>query len=184
MESNTLSFNNKNISYFIYSDTHFGHVNILDYDHRPFTDIKDHDKSLITNWNKVVKDDVIFFLGDFALTSKYYAKSIMERLNGIKFFIKGNHDKKDNIKLFEEFGTLLQPIHKIIIHGHTYILSHYPLESWEGSNAQKSIHIHGHTHGKEIMKLIKNRHNVSANLVNYTPVNMNTFYYEKNKKRN
>jgi len=174
-EYNTLNFNNLNINYFVYSDTHFGHKNILKYDNRPFLNIKIHDEKLISNWNKQVgEDDVIFFLGDFALSSKWYMYSIMERLNGIKYFIKGNHDKKDTIKMYKEYGKLLLPIQKIVIYKQVFILCHYPIESWEGRNAQRSIHIHGHCH-TENTKKFENRYNVSANRVDYIPVNVNRF---------
>jgi len=169
----TLSFNNENIDYWVISDPHFGHKNIIKYDNRPFTEIKEHDRTIIENWNNIVKTtDIIFILGDFALTSKYYTRSILERLNGIKYFLKGNHDKTQNIKLFKEFGTLLQPIHKVNILNQLFVLSHYPIESWEGMNAQQSIHFHGHTHRADILRKIKNRYSVVCNLNNYTPILM------------
>ena len=175
----TLSFNNKNIYYYVTSDEHFGHKNVIKYDNRPFDNIKEHDKTLIKNWNDLVgNEDVIFCLGDFGLTSKRYTRSILEQLNGIKYFIKGNHDKKQNIKLFKEFGILLPPIQKIIIHNQLYVLCHYPLESWEGMSAQKSIHFHGHVHHDTLRKL-KNRHNVNVNFTDYKPINIESKKYEK-----
>lgn len=47
------------MNYFI-GDLHFGHVNCLSFDKRPFKTIEDHDAVLIKNWNNVVgiEDDV------------------------------------------------------------------------------------------------------------------------------
>lgn len=47
------------MNYFI-GDLHFGHVNCLSFDNRPFKTIEDHDAVLIKNWNNVVgiEDDV------------------------------------------------------------------------------------------------------------------------------
>lgn len=172
----TLVFDDTTIDYWITSDLHFAHKNILQFDNRPFVDIKHMEKTLINNWNKVVKEnDVIFYIGDLSFGSPGYTRSILDRLNGIKYFIKGNHDKKDNIKLFKEYGTLLLPIHKIEINKQRYILSHYPIESWEGMNtSQKTIHIHGHCH-TEISRYVKNRHNVATNLRGYMPVDFPTY---------
>jgi calcineurin-like phosphoesterase family protein len=81
--------------YYFTSDTHFGHTNILKYDNRPFNNIKEHDDVLIKNWNEIItNEDDIYFLGDFSFMRKEIAELIMKQLNGIKFFIKGNHDKK------------------------------------------------------------------------------------------
>jgi calcineurin-like phosphoesterase family protein len=77
------------------SDTHFGHYNILKYCNRPWKEIYHHDNQLIKNWNSVVNpDDRVYHLGDFGFKSKSVNKEIAEQLNGIKFILHGNHDKK------------------------------------------------------------------------------------------
>ena len=53
-------------------------------------------KTLIKNWNNIVRDkDIVYFLGDFVLSKNKAkkAKELMELLNGEIIFIKGNHDK-------------------------------------------------------------------------------------------
>ena len=53
-------------TYYI-SDLHFGHVNALSFDNRPFKTIEDHDNTIINNWNNVVGiDDEIYILGDIS----------------------------------------------------------------------------------------------------------------------
>ena len=54
------------MNYFI-SDLHFGHLNIIRLDNRPFTTLEEMDNKLIENWNNTVtRDDTIYILGDFS----------------------------------------------------------------------------------------------------------------------
>ena len=53
------------MNYYI-SDLHFGHKNIINFDHRPFFDIEEMEEVLVMNWNATVhKDDTVYILGDF-----------------------------------------------------------------------------------------------------------------------
>jgi len=55
------------------SDLHFSHKNIMEeeYENRPFYDIEDMNKWLITNWNsKILPTDNVYMLGDFMVSSK------------------------------------------------------------------------------------------------------------------
>lgn len=81
------------MKYFVISDTHFGHTNIIKYCNRPFSSVEEMDKILIKNWNETVSnEDVVIHLGDVGLNSKEYIRSIISQLNGKKILIKGNHD--------------------------------------------------------------------------------------------
>lgn len=53
--------------YFI-SDTHFEHENVIKYCKRPFSDIRKINETLISSWNSIVSDDIIYHLGDFCLS--------------------------------------------------------------------------------------------------------------------
>lgn len=132
---------------FFASDYHFGHNNIMKYDSRPFKDIDHHDNCIIDNHNSIVSpDDNFYFLGDFALTDSRYIRSTMARLNGNKFFIKGNHDKNDTIKAYEKNGTYLGEQKKINIDGQAIILNHFAMRVWDKSH-KGSYHLYGHNHG-------------------------------------
>lgn len=51
---------------FYISDCHFGHKNIVAYDHRPFFSVDEMDAEMIRNWQSVVSDnDTVYILGDF-----------------------------------------------------------------------------------------------------------------------
>lgn len=75
------------------ADLHFGHKNILAYDNRPFTDIEAHDAEIMERWNNSVSEnDDVFILGDVSWYSAAKTAGLMQRLNGTKHLIIGNHD--------------------------------------------------------------------------------------------
>ena len=52
---------------FLFSDPHFDHANIIRYCKRPFKNVELMNKTILNNYNKVVKDNsLVFFLGDMA----------------------------------------------------------------------------------------------------------------------
>ena len=78
------------------SDQHWGHERIRYFEaknRKMFESTRDMDEYMIETWNKVVKkDDLVYYLGDFALAPKNRKKEIMAHLNGHKISIRGNHD--------------------------------------------------------------------------------------------
>ena len=160
------------MSEFFTADTHFGHRNIIKYQNRPFNDVLDMGEALVKNWNEVVKpSDTIWVLGDFAFTcTMEYALDIVNRLNGIKHFIKGNHD--DYLAL--QFNAVrpgtwktVKDADEINIHNRKITLFHYAIESWH-HDYKGSWHLHGHNHGK--LPSRGKRVDVGVDVWNYTPV--------------
>lgn len=98
------------MSAFVTADTHFGHVKSLTFikpdgkNLRPFDSVEEMDEYMVNNWNRVVhKRDTIYHLGDVVIPRA--SLSILERLNGRKILIRGNHDHgrlKDFSKYFED----------------------------------------------------------------------------------
>lgn len=80
------------------SDTHFHHGNVIKYCQRPFCCKHSMNEGLIMRWNAVVKKNTqrIFVLGDFAFGSPAAIERVLQRLNGYKILIKGNHDPGRN----------------------------------------------------------------------------------------
>ena len=130
---------------FFTSDTHFFHKNIIRFCKRPYADVEEMNKGLVTNWNSVVQPkDEVYHLGDFGFCQMADAVSILKKLNGRKYFIRGNHDqgiKDEALKFFVWEKTM----HEMKIDGQRIVLCHYPLESWNHS-CHGSWHLHGHTH--------------------------------------
>jgi calcineurin-like phosphoesterase family protein len=78
------------------SDLHLGHESVIRMQNRPFENAEEMNEALIKNYNSVVhKDDTVYILGDIAhRIGVTYANELISRLNGKKYLIKGNHDKK------------------------------------------------------------------------------------------
>ena len=126
------------------ADTHFSHTNIIKYCNRPFVDAREQDEILVVNWNKYVsKGDDVFFLGDFAFSTKEYAEAILGKLHGNIYFIRGNHDKaassiRNNFQWFRE-------ISEIEIDDIPITLSHFAFRVWNKSH-YGAYHLFGHSH--------------------------------------
>lgn len=49
------------------SDTHFGHINAISFDNRPFNNVDEMDKAIIAlRKEPVADDDIVYVLGDFS----------------------------------------------------------------------------------------------------------------------
>ena len=158
---------------FFTSDTHFGHSNIIEYSNRPFKNIEEHDEGLIEKWNKSVgRGDLVYHLGDFALSAPKHAKNILRRLNGQIHFIYGNHDKrlkkdKEFLGMFAwhgDYKEVTAPPSK-----RKLILFHFPIESWNKRH-YGAYHLHGHCHGSLPSAEYQCRVDVGVDVWNYAPV--------------
>ena len=112
---------------------------------RPFEDVEEMNRTLITNYNAVVSNaDTVYLLGDIChhMTVEA-ANEIIKELKGKKILIRGNHDKQYDPALFEEITDF-----KTISADGIYIaLMHYPMLSWPKSH-HGSLQLHGHIHGR------------------------------------
>jgi len=158
------------MKYYI-SDTHFHHRNILDFEERPFNSVDEMNESLIKKWNNKIKaGDCVYILGDliFARTQEDFL-SIVPRLNGQLFLIKGNHDSFLKIKDVEGYFIWIKQYAQVMDNGQKLALFHYPIEDWNGRH-KGSIHLHGHIHSRTCqVSVITNRYNVCADINNYEP---------------
>lgn len=120
------------------SDWHLGHKNILKY-RDGFSSVEEHDKTLIENFNKVIrKRDVVFFLGDICFTDESIEQ--IKQLNFCrKILYLGNHDTKKTEKYLEAFDE----VHAFRSYKN-YWLSHCPIHPQELRN--RKANIHGHLH--------------------------------------
>jgi calcineurin-like phosphoesterase family protein len=87
---------------FYTADAHFGHFNVLKYCDRPFPTLHEMHKALTTRWNALVRpEDTVIYLGDFCFhVKKHEVLAYLEKLNGKKILIRGNHDHKATRKAF------------------------------------------------------------------------------------
>lgn len=159
---------------FVTSDCHFGHKRILEYESktRQFSSIEEMDEKLIDNWNGLVKPtDEIYILGDLSFHKLNKTVEILNRLNGKKCCISGNHDShlikhQEFIDCFE--GRLFDLLdHKI--NGTYYVMCHYPMLSWNRSH-YGAINLFGHLHSS--WKGNKQQLNVGMDCHNLCPINI------------
>lgn len=118
---------------FLTSDTHFDHQNIINYCNRPFKNVNDMNIHMITEWNKVVKeDDFVIHVGDV----EFYQKNFTQYLNGNKFLVKGNHDSRQNIFMkYVNYGTIVSE------HFSPILVRHNPI-----NHGPYDFCFHGHLH--------------------------------------
>jgi len=136
-----------NKKYFFASDYHFKHPNVIIYDNRPFIDINHMADVIIEKHNSVVgPNDDFYFLGDFCFDRKSIGQYI-RRMNGNKFFIKGNHDRSRDIAIWTNNGVnYLGEQCKIVIEEIEIVLNHFSMRVWD-KHHRGAIHLFGHSHG-------------------------------------
>lgn len=142
----------KFVNRFVISDTHFGHTNSWEKFKlpdgsplRPFTSTEEMDETMIERWNaKVQPQDTVYHLGDVVINKKYL--HLVERLNGRKILIRGNHD------IFGDEQYYLagfEQIHGVRVFVDKFILSHIPLHP-DCVTERFKVNVHGHLHANEV----------------------------------
>jgi calcineurin-like phosphoesterase family protein len=136
---------------FLVSDTHFGHAGVCRFTRndgvtklRPWTDPAEMDEAMVKAWNERVRpNDKVYHLGDVVINRK--ALPILNRLNGDKVLIRGNHDIfKDED--YTPYFRSLRGYH--VMNG--MILSHIPVHP--ESLGRFGVNIHGHLHANRVMR--------------------------------
>jgi len=138
-------------SVWLVSDTHFGHektCTVFKRDDgsplRPFASVEEMDETMVQRWNQRVRPtDKVYHLGDVVINRK--SLRVLERLNGDKVLIKGNHD----IFKLEDYTRYFREVRAYhVMNG--MILSHVPVH--ESSLARFGCNIHGHLHYQRVMR--------------------------------
>lgn len=154
---------------FLISDTHFGHMGVCRFLRndgtklRPWDDPKEMDEELIKRWNSVVKpEDKVYHLGDVAM--KKPELKTLDRLNGHKRLIRGNHDifsTRAYLQYFKEiYGVrVLEDM----------ILSHIPLHP-ESVTKRYKTNVHGHLHANLLNSPV--HFCVCVEQIDYTPIHI------------
>lgn len=124
---------------FVISDTHFGHAAMSRYHGRP----ERFDRVIIDNWNRVVeKQDMVFHLGDVAVSRTLDLESVIKRLHGRKILCLGNHDRRPP-EWYLSIGFAFACTHFVwdgICFSHRPVTP-LPTGSW--------LNVHGHFHGDD-----------------------------------
>lgn len=143
---------------FFASDHHLGHQGMLKFFRadgvtplREFESVDEMNEYIIEKHNSVVKPkDTCWFLGDVVINRRYL--SLIERFNGRKRLVMGNHDifkNKDYINAgFEDLHAFRK------FEG--FVATHIPVHR-ESLRPSWGKNVHGHTHSNRVMKKIKNQ---------------------------
>ena len=160
------------------SDTHFNHANIIKYSERPFENINEMTEVMITNWNsRVMPGDVVYHLGDFGLSyGRRHAAtidSLLARLVGNKFLIRGNHDREEVYKNTQ--WTKVEHYHELTVktkdnNAQKIVLAHYAHRVWNKMH-YGSWMLHGHSHGS-LDDIGGKTVDVGVDCWNYAPVSL------------
>lgn len=170
------------------SDTHFGHKNVIKFDHRPFSCIEEMDEMIIHLWNgRVSDDDDVWFLGDFCHRSGRTPDWYLRRLKGRKHLIIGNHDTWVYGEKGEQYRDYFETIDQIarvddVVRKNNeeekvkIVLCHYPiLEWWHKHHGVYHIYGHIHTDTGDTFRIISqfdHALNAAAAINNYTPASL------------
>jgi calcineurin-like phosphoesterase family protein len=154
------------------SDLHLGHKNLC-VGLRNMT-FEESDKTIIENWNKVVKKkDKVFILGDINMENPKLLEQQLSKLTGVKEFILGNHD-------CYSAATLVKLGFKVCgcrsYKG--FLLSHIPVHESQLFGFRGNIHGHIHVPGNieglgsynPVLDLGPKYYNVNTEFHNYSPI--------------
>lgn len=150
------------------SDLHFHHRKVAEL--RGFAGPEGsyaHDQAIIRNWNALVHPgDMVWVLGDVAMSDVSGALALVDRLNGAKHLISGNHDavwpghrdsRKSQKRWLNHFESV-QPFAKIRLAGEEVLLSHFPYDGDHTENDRATQFrlrdegkwlLHGHIHSPD-----------------------------------
>lgn len=160
-------------SYWLISDTHFSHKNILGWGREQFHNVEHMNEHMIERWNSVVKPgDNVYHLGDFWMgpsTHEERAK-LIARLAGRKTLIVGNHD---DIPYMAKGGWFRKIEMWKVMKDFKMLLTHVPIHQsclQERLSADGGRNVHGHIHLRPSPEGPYKC--VCVEQIDYTPVNM------------
>lgn len=153
-------------------DTHFGDKRVMELAGRPYSLIEEMDNDILLKWNRRVKDnDTVCILGDFAFSDE--AAWIVEKLQGKKILLLGNHDEVLSLETLHKFDRV-KTIETIDDGGRSVCLCHYPLLSYNRS-VYGGYHVFGHIHNNpndkaySLQAQFPNIFNCGADVIGFTP---------------
>ena len=176
------------MSAFVTSDLHLGHIKMLSFLRpdgellRPFSSIEEMHETLIERWNKIVHaKDRIYVLGDVAIPRS--GLKVLDRLNGKKILIRGNHDifkLQDYLPYFEDIRGAF--------YRNGLIFTHIPVHP-DGLDGQRYVgNVHGHLHCHRVLdnngEIDRRYFNACVEVNNFSPVALEDIkaYFKANER--
>ena len=173
------------------SDWHFFHNKSFIYEPRGFSSVEEMNEAIIQNHNKVVKEnDIVYCLGDCMLNDNQKGMECINRLNGHKRIILGNHCTSARIELYKTLSNteVLGYADIIKYNGYHFYLSHYPTITSNHDEdrplKQTILNLHGHTHDRrKFYQDNPTMYNVALDAHNNTPVSIDQIIEDIKAKR-
>lgn len=141
------------------SDLHLGHLKSFLFEPRGFSNIEDHDKQIVENWNSIIsEDDEVYCLGDCMLNDNENGIRLMSQLNGKIHLIRGNHDTDARIQLYSALPNVIEICEGKFFKYKKYhfYLSHFPciVSNYDEDKPlqKRMINVCGHSHCKNRFK--------------------------------
>lgn len=146
--------------FWLISDMHFNHARMIPicrYDR--FSNVKQMNKRMINNWNyRVGSFDKVLNIGDFG------DFRFIKQLNGSITIAKGNHDRKQwNLQYLLNYRDM------------KFLVVHNPENATSWFDGDWILHGHTHLH-TPFIDIFRKRVNLSVEVVNYTPLNLEEIY--------
>lgn len=147
---------------FYIADWHYDHKNVIHFDNRPFSSIKEMNKELIERWNKVVfAGDIVYILGDMFWCKVSEAIEVLDKLNGKKVLIRGNHDSHDH-RFIEKFDMVYDYL-ETVDSDRRVVLCHYPIPCFK-NHFYGWYHLYGHVHNSFEHNMMEKNRDLMENL--------------------
>ena len=197
------------------ADCHFYHRSLLTkMDCRGFDNVDEMNEVIIDNWNnKVRSNDEVIILGDLSLGTAEETTSVLERLNGHLFLIRGNHDRfeKDKDYDYSRFEWI-KDYEELNDNRRKVILCHYPIIFYnmqyrlDKNDQPKTYMLYGHVHNTHDERLLDqfiktvreteiigpdgNKHKIPCQMINcfcgfsnYTPLTLDEWIENDRARR-
>lgn len=170
------------MEWFLTSDTHFNHANIIRYCSRPFSNVSEMNEALIENWNSVVKpNSSVIHCGDFAFAGRSdQVTNILKKLHGHIHLIIGNHDR-GHVTAASGFESVSN-IRVFKIAGIELTACHYSMRVWDKSH-HGTYHCFGHSHGTLADDPHSRSGDVGVDSSDFKPNHVDDFIAKMNKKK-
>lgn len=130
------------MNFWIISDTHFGHSNIIDYCNRPVH----HESTLLSNIYGLPPKDVLIHLGDFAFKDDiFWHRQLFDIDIPVKgWLVIGNHDKHTMSWYLQQGWQFVGHSFSLRVFGFSVLFTHRP-----APYCDHDLNIHGHLHNTE-----------------------------------
>jgi len=117
--------------------------------------------NIVQNWNtKISAQDSTYILGDISFGSAYDTCRMLDRLQGQKFLVAGNHCRKliKSADIKQKFAWI-KDMYTLKYNNKHIIMCHFPFLTWDRQH-HGSYNFHGHLHSKNPEQLEVRRFDV------------------------